>query len=989
MRSMHKILGTTLAALMIAGQGTAVFAKDFSDVDHTSFAKTEIDILSDIGVIKGTSDKEFSPEAPVTREQMAAFLFRLMLNKEEAGRVNTTQFTDLYEPYYHGAISWANASGYMLGENKVTFNPTGGITLQDAMTMMVRALGQETDNMNAGYPWSYINAGIKLGLDRGLENVAYDATLNRAQTAVLLYNAMTSEYLVGKTTANGTVYYESTSLIEEVFGYGMANAVLVSTNTYTTGDNTVVKNGYVSLTCIDGDGKTFTMTVPYEQLKLTGDADSRLGQSFRVIFQKNGAAYKVLSTVEMSKSQDFYTAKVSDDNKTVTIGENKYTIVDEYSDILATNNNELIVYAYDDDGSLRQIETMDQLKPLLGFYRITLLTDEGDTVAKRAILRSFAFGKMDVDKDGKINLADGLTAEKLTGGYKNPDSAETGDYVLYYFNENTKELEIGAVLEIAAGAVRRITADTVKLGEDTYTLGNATAGITAASIRDKLTLGETVQAVIWQNSVIAIHEGETRTDRSEYLVALTDAHRVYENGAFRYVATVSMDGETKNVYVKDGSAREGEVYRYTKVADTYTLIAPKTEDSLILSGKDAFIQSDKQLHEMAYILSETDGTTITMNSRNYFTLEPGDATPLTSVAGMNSVSFVTDANTLIVVAKDGKLTTRKGSYNSTIQVNDGAKVTAVFRNETGMVETLQYLYISDGQLGNYDVNAEYVRILAVNGAVMENGKAYVEYTVYNFDKNTVETRLSEAANLVVGEDYRTGSDTNITTETAEHVGSGFVSGYTASTITVDGTTHTLADDVKVIMLNEKHEIVKVNLADLYMYHVEFVTDRGEVTLILAGEAPVFAATGADREITIETDFDLTSFDVATLTLTSLKKDGVAMSTEGMTPSFAEDDTIQVTTSTALEAGLYTLTFKLGGSTYTVAFTVAEAPETDAPETDAPETDAPETDAPETDAPETDAPETDAPETDAPETDTPETDTPETDAPETDAPEAND
>ena len=90
MRSMNKILSSTLAALLIAGSGTMVFAKDFSDVDDLSYGKTEIDMLSDIGVIKGTSDTEFSPDELVTREQMAAFLFRLMLNKEDAGRVNTT-----------------------------------------------------------------------------------------------------------------------------------------------------------------------------------------------------------------------------------------------------------------------------------------------------------------------------------------------------------------------------------------------------------------------------------------------------------------------------------------------------------------------------------------------------------------------------------------------------------------------------------------------------------------------------------------------------------------------------------------------------------------------------------------------------------------------------------------------------------------------------------------------------------------------------------
>ena len=149
----NKILSPLLAAMLVAGSGTMTFAKNYDDVDSDHKAKTEISILSDIGVIKGTADGEFSPNDLVTREQMATFLFRLMLGRDDAGRVNTTGFTDLYEPYYNGAISWANAAGYLLGTSKTTFNPKGGITKQDAMTMLVRALGQDNDKMNAGYPW--------------------------------------------------------------------------------------------------------------------------------------------------------------------------------------------------------------------------------------------------------------------------------------------------------------------------------------------------------------------------------------------------------------------------------------------------------------------------------------------------------------------------------------------------------------------------------------------------------------------------------------------------------------------------------------------------------------------------------------------------------------------------------------------------------------------------------------------------------------------
>ena len=110
-RSLKRLLSAFLASTAVLSAAPAVFARDYEDVKEEHFARNEIDMLSDIGVILGTSDKEFSPEENVTREQMALLLFRLMLNKTDGGHVNTSPFRDLYDETYHGAISWANASG--------------------------------------------------------------------------------------------------------------------------------------------------------------------------------------------------------------------------------------------------------------------------------------------------------------------------------------------------------------------------------------------------------------------------------------------------------------------------------------------------------------------------------------------------------------------------------------------------------------------------------------------------------------------------------------------------------------------------------------------------------------------------------------------------------------------------------------------------------------------------------------------------------------
>lgn len=183
--------------------------------------------------------------------------------------------------------------------------------------------------------------------------------------------------------------------------------------------------------------------------------------------------------------------------------------------------------------------------------------------------------------------------------------------------------------------------------------------------------------------------------------------------------TAFVDGQEKNIYVDDSSAKAGEVFRYTEVGGVYSLISPTVEDGIIISGKREFIQSSGSIDEIAYLISEAKNTTIELTGRNYYTLSNGEADSTASVAGLDGIKFVCDKNSVIIVNDGGKLMMRSGAYSSTISVKDGAKVTAVFDNEIGSVETLKFLYISDGSLGNYDLDAGFVRILDNVGQVYE------------------------------------------------------------------------------------------------------------------------------------------------------------------------------------------------------------------------------------------------------------------------------
>ncbi|MBR2021002.1 MAG: S-layer homology domain-containing protein, partial [Clostridia bacterium] len=222
-----KFLATTLVAVVLACVlAFASFAATtpFTDVDDkkNETLSEAVSLLNGLGVAKGTSETTFGTMDLVTREQMAAFVYRLMKQgKSVEGGSNTTPFTDLEDSTYFTYVSWANGMGIIKGTSATTFNPKGGITLQDAYTMLVRALSHEDDSYV--YPFTYIDKAEELGLDEGLDSkVNYTTKLTRGEVAVVLYNAFFAE------TGN-----EKTVQIERKIGNG-AKWVLENKTVYPT-----------------------------------------------------------------------------------------------------------------------------------------------------------------------------------------------------------------------------------------------------------------------------------------------------------------------------------------------------------------------------------------------------------------------------------------------------------------------------------------------------------------------------------------------------------------------------------------------------------------------------------------------------------------------------------------------------------------------------------------------------------------------------------
>ena len=303
MRNFKRFLTLTLAVLMVVSMfAFNASAAQFTDVDaENEYLNKAVNLLNHVGVVKGTSETTFGTDELVTREQMAAFIYRLMKkgNSVEGGD-NSSTFTDLEDPTFFFMVSWANAQGIIKGTSATTFEPKGSITLQDAYTMIVRALGYE-DEGTLSYPFEFIGIAEQKGveLDEGLDSsVAYTDALTRGDVAILLYNAFFAETgipetkqvekLIGddeKATWVLQTVTEYPTLCEKIFDVLEVEYQAVATPNYTFGESETTKSLGYDAVLFDyvGEERTDAPAQFYasaEDLALDGELDDYIMSHF-------------------------------------------------------------------------------------------------------------------------------------------------------------------------------------------------------------------------------------------------------------------------------------------------------------------------------------------------------------------------------------------------------------------------------------------------------------------------------------------------------------------------------------------------------------------------------------------------------------------------------------------------------------------------------------------------------------------------------------
>ena len=188
----------------------AAAAIPFTDVQETSPYHDAILWAAETGVTNGTSSSTFSPDAPCTRAQLAAFLWRAAGEPEPA--LTEQQFMDVADPgaYYYKAVQWA-AEKDMWGFG--TFDPHVACARLDAVFFLWRAAG--SPEMEGAFPFVDVPFGdgdehgqpiywyadqavlwaVENGITSGTTETTFspDTPCTRGQIITFLYRAAQAE----------------------------------------------------------------------------------------------------------------------------------------------------------------------------------------------------------------------------------------------------------------------------------------------------------------------------------------------------------------------------------------------------------------------------------------------------------------------------------------------------------------------------------------------------------------------------------------------------------------------------------------------------------------------------------------------------------------------------------------------------------------------------------------------------------------------------
>ncbi len=163
------------------------------DIADTPYAEAA-ELLGALGIMVGDAGTgAFRPNDRIIRSEMAKVaVYAVGLEDIAQSSMTPTKFPDVDQNHWAtGPINVASQQGMIQGDPNGTYRPDDSVLLQEAITIMVRAMGYEpAAEDKGGYPAGYLQVASSNQLLRGISGSASQAA-TRGDVAQLVFNSLT------------------------------------------------------------------------------------------------------------------------------------------------------------------------------------------------------------------------------------------------------------------------------------------------------------------------------------------------------------------------------------------------------------------------------------------------------------------------------------------------------------------------------------------------------------------------------------------------------------------------------------------------------------------------------------------------------------------------------------------------------------------------------------------------------------------------------
>ena len=135
--------GTMTRAMLVtalwreAGSPVVNYAMDFDDVDEDQWYTEAVRWAASEGIVTGTG-KGFSPDAALTRESLAAILFRYAGGQADADQLGSYADGAGVSAWAREAMNWAVAQGLITGKSGGRLDPGGTASRAEVSAILMR-----------------------------------------------------------------------------------------------------------------------------------------------------------------------------------------------------------------------------------------------------------------------------------------------------------------------------------------------------------------------------------------------------------------------------------------------------------------------------------------------------------------------------------------------------------------------------------------------------------------------------------------------------------------------------------------------------------------------------------------------------------------------------------------------------------------------------------------------------------------------------------